>query len=286
MFRARLLFLAVFPLLAVAAACSGTGTTDTQSPITGVTVRADSLTVGRGCGRGTTQIFKYAVVVLGLTTPATPTAPAKVDTFIAGGIYDCFSDAQFVSLPPSAQSFQYDVNVYAYNEAAFNDASTTTGISPTAQGWTTLPQTNPTFTTKCLTEQIPGVQSLASCKPVAPGVAGLEMTVADATVELSAASFDRVGGGKATCNVDYTTVAYRSGTDPNNLGAITTAPCSRTTDGGVEPLTIKVSPAVAPAKYTIEVGLVRSDMTALGQTTCGAETKPGQTSAATCAPIP
>ncbi|MDB4938164.1 MAG: hypothetical protein JWP87_5136 [Labilithrix sp.] len=278
MFRARLLFVAIFSLLL---ACSGTGTSDTLSPITGVTIRAESLTASRGCGRGTTQIFKYAVVILGRN----PSSTGTFDVFIAGNVYDCFSDAQFVSLPASANSFEYDVQVYAYNEAAYQAAGGDAVVKPAAVNPTALPRTNPTLTTTCTAQQIPEVQSLAVCKPFSVGTGAFGTPAQPATVVLSAGSFARGDGGVVVCDTDYASVRYRSGAG-GALGAITEARCSHLTDKGIEPITITVSPADAPASYTIEVALLRADGTALGQTTCGAETSPGITSSAVCQPIP
>jgi hypothetical protein len=280
-FRARLLFVAMFPLFSLLVACSGTGTSDTLSPITGVTIRAESLTVGRGCGRGTTQIFKYAVVLLGRN----PSSAGTFDAFVAGNVYDCFSDAQFVSLPPSANSFEYEVQVYAYNEAAYQAAGGDAAVKAAAQNPTALPRTNPTLTTTCTAQQIQDVQSLAVCKPFAAGTGGVGTPAQPATVVLSAGTFPRGDSGTAICNTDYVTVRYRSGPG-DSRGESTETPCSHVTAGGVEPITIAISPAAAPASYTIEIALLRSDGTVFGQTTCGAETSPGITSSAVCKPIP
>ena len=90
--------LALIGALVVCGACGSSATTTVLLPITGITVRAESLTTELGCGPGDSQIFKYAVVVFGRD----PNAFNTFDVYIASNVYDCFSDGQFVDLPPSA----------------------------------------------------------------------------------------------------------------------------------------------------------------------------------------
>lgn len=274
MSRARTpLFVGVAVLAGLA--CSGTSASDTIVPITGVTIRAETLTNGRGCGRGATQIFKYAAVVLGKN----PTSP-EFDVVLAGNVYDCFSDGQFVELPASGGTFDYAIRVFAYNEAAFlaaGDAQVRTAVgNPTA-----LPATNPTFTTTCSAVQLEFVQSLAVCQQLVVGVSGAG--AAPATVVLGATTFPGPEGGVVTCETDFTSVRFRSVVS-GITSDITEARCATLTPS-FQPYTITVSPAAAPASYVIEVALLRGDASVLGQTTCGAETSPGLTSTAVCKPL-
>jgi hypothetical protein len=272
------LALAVFGGIVGVVACSGTSGSDTVVPITGVTVRAETLTDGRGCGREATQVFKYAAVVLGKN----PSGGA-FDTLVAGNVFDCFSDGQFVELPASGGSFEYSIQIYAYNEAAFVAAGEAQ-VRDAVRNPTNLPRTNPTFTTTCSAVQLELVQSLAVCQPLVVGVSGVGAQPAPATVVLGATTFPGPEGGVVTCETDYTSVRFRSIVG-GVTSEITEARCA-TLSPGLQPYTITISPAAAPASYVIEVALLRGDGTVLGQTTCGAETSPGLTSTAVCKPLP
>lgn len=310
MSRARLPFVRTFALALVLLsafaaanfACGTSAPTDTLVPITGIVVRAESLTVGRGCGTGPTQIYKYVALVLGLNVAdvAVEVSKQRRDELIAVNVYDCFTDGLFVDLPPSGGSSDYDVQIYAYNRTAYEAAGGDTlfrGITQRLQVFRSLllndggaaergaidadlkrlRATNPTYTTTCTAVELANVQSLAVCKPFAAGGTGVGMQSAPATITLSAASFTRAQGGALTCGVEYTSVRYRSGAG-GAVGAATDAACAG--------LTITVSPATAPASWSIEVALLDGTGALVGQTTCGAETSPGLTTAAVCKPIP
>lgn len=250
--------------------CSSAGTSDALVPITGITVRAEALTAGRGCGRGPTQIFKYAVVVLGRN----PQNLAAFDQVVTGGVYDCFTDAQFVNVPASGGSFDFDLQVFAYNAAAYQAAGDDQ-IRAAALSPANLPRTNPTLTTTCTAQELDQVQSLAACEPLVAGSGAVGTPAPPASVVLSVASFTTAGGGALMCDAGYTMVRYRA--DANGvLGTTTDTRCNTT---------VTIAPAVAPASYVIQVALLRSDGTVAGETTCGAETSPGLTSSATCQPL-
>lgn len=267
MSRARLLSLV---LVSLPIGCSGTSASDTLTPITGITVRAETLTADRGCGRGPTQIFKYAVVVLG-RNPKT----LAFDQQVSSGVYDCFTDAQFVNLPSSGGSFDFTLQIFAYNATAYQAAGDAQ-VKDAAVSAAKLPATNPTFTTTCTAQELDQVQSLAACQPLVPGSGAVGTPSQPASLVLSAASFATADGGTVACDAAYTVVRYRA--DANGTpGTTTDARCNTT---------ITISPAVAPASYVIQVALLRSDGTVLGQTTCGAETSPGLTSSAVCQPLP
>lgn len=262
-------------------ACGSSASTAILAPITGITVRAEAVTAGLGCGRANAQIFKYAVVVFGQN----PAALGTFDTYLAGNVYDCFSDGLFVNLPATAGNTDYRLHVYAYNAAAYGAATDAT-IRAAVANPTMLAATNPTFTTTCSATEVPDVQALAVCQPLTAGSGGVGGTAAAATVNLSAASFPRGDGGTATCDNEYATVRYRATPSGGAAGEITDVRCSHLTSNGVQPVTIAISPAVAPATYGIEVALLRTDGSVLGQTTCSADTSPGLISSAVCLPIP
>ena len=265
--RTRLLPLASLPLLL---GCGSTSASDALTPITGIAVRAETLTAGRGCGRAPTQIFKYAVAVFGRN----PADTSKLDLLVASGVYDCFTDAQFVNVPSSAGSFDYALQVFAYNEAAFGKAGEA-NVKAAAQNPTTLPQTNPTLTTTCTAQELDQVQSLAVCQAPVAGTGGVGLPSQPASIDLPVASFTTAAGGTVVCDASYTTVRYRA--DANGTpGTATDVRCNAT---------VSISPAVAPASYAIQVALLRVDGTVVGETTCGADTSAGLKSVATCPPI-
>jgi hypothetical protein len=282
--RAFLPFLALMMLLA----CGSSGGSDTLPPLTGVVVRAESLTTGRGCGRGTTQIFKYAAVVLGLNPDdrsrelpdagdAGDTNEPRRDQFLAGNVYDCFTDGLFVDLPPSAGSVRYEVRIYAYNEAAYLAAGEQQ-IRSAAGNRFPFPGTNPTFSTTCDAQQTDLVQSLAFCQPLAVGLTGVDpkATQAPSEVELSLAAFPGPDGGILTCDGQYTRVRSRFATD-GTFNQPSEVACNSSK--------LTIAPAAAPASYLIEVALLQANGTVAGQTTCRAETSPGTKSVANCKPI-
>src|SRR3954471_2972887 len=72
--------LAFLPICAVlfGLACSGTTSSDVIPPITGIVVRAETLTTGRGCVRAPGQVFKYAAVAYGYNDGDVP-SPAQAE---------------------------------------------------------------------------------------------------------------------------------------------------------------------------------------------------------------
>jgi hypothetical protein len=300
-------------------ACGTSGTSETFAPITGIVVRAESLTTGRGCGTEGSQIFKYVAAVFGLNPADVMQPPAKqrYDLFLAANVYDCFTDGLFVNLPDTFGVSSYDVQVFAFNKAAYDAAGGDAALkSLTAQlqaeraalvaaladpdsGNAALDSVNainvnitrlravvPTYSTVCTATQYQLVQTLAVCPPLSAGATAIGKPTPPATVTLSTATFAGPEGGTLRCGpgLDYVRVRYRTGTG-NTFGPITESDCNLPTDGGTAPFVITVSPAPAPASITIEVALLRGDGTVVGQTTCGAETSPGLTTAAVCKPI-
>lgn len=291
--------------------CGSSGSTDTLPPITGIVVRAETLTAGHGCGTNASQVFKYLVVVYG-ANPADTNVPTKrYDEFLAASTYDCFADGQFVELPVSGGSAQYKLQVYVYNSAAYAAAGGDSGLkslTATLEGLRArvpadggaggeadraairaelakLPGTNPTFSTTCDATQLPDVQSLAVCQPLSGGATGVGVVGSTpATVVLPTASFPSSDGGTVACEDQYTSVRYRiiaSGI----AGEPAESRCNVLASGGLQPFVITVSPAAAPASYAFELALLRSDGTVFATTTCRADTSPGLTSTAACKPV-
>jgi hypothetical protein len=244
--------------------CGSSAATTILVPITGVTVRAESITTGLG------------------PNPMAIGALGSFDTPLASNVFDCFSDGLFVNLPATAGSTDYKLSVYAYSAQAY-EAATDAKIRAALAGTdaATLAATSPTFTTTCSATEIPDVQSLAACQPLVAGAGGVGAPVMPATVTLSAASFAAGDGGTATCDIHYATVRYRAKPSQGDAGAITDVAC-----GQVPATGIAITPVVAPTTYTIEVALLRADGNAFGQTTCSADTSPGLISSAVCRPLP
>ena len=267
--------------LALALGCGSSAATTVLVPITGITVRAESLTADLGCGTANAQIFKYAVVVLGKN----PNGLGAFDTYIASNVYDCFSDGQFVNLPASGGVTDYALQIYAYSAASYQavgDAAVRAAVlNPGA-----LPATNPTYSTTCTATEIGDVQALAVCQPLALGAGAVVGTAAPASVTLGAGRFPHGDGGTASCDGEYATVRYRATPMGGTAGPITDVRCSHLTANGVEAVTITISPAVAPTTYGIEIALLRADGSLFGETTCAAQTSPGLSSSAVCQAVP
>ena len=275
---------------AAGAACGSGGGADSLPPITGVVVRAESLTTGRGCGRGAEQVFKYAAVLVGRGDNG------LFDRFIAGNVYDCFADGLFVDLPASGGAFEYRVQIFAYNEAAFLPASSE--VAAKAQTVTGLRTTSPTYTTTCNAVQLDLVQTLAVCKPLSLGTGGVDTTPVPTTpaqVDLSTASFPGPDGGVLRCDVDYAVVRSRFSVVVGGKRSALSEPietrCGIFDDMGKPAFaTISVASATAPAHYDFDVALLGTGGSAggvvRGMTTCSAETSPGLTSSAVCKAVP
>ncbi len=279
-------------VIAAAIACSGSGSSDSVSPITGVTVRAETVTGGKGCGRGATQVFKYAVIVrrIPIAPDASPIDPVedrkKGGDEVASNVYDCFTDATFVELPSDENYYgRYVLDVYAFNETAYVAAGGDAAVRQAAQNYNEFEKrTNPTWKTTCLAEQSILVQAVAnSCDPLP--LATPDASAAKTAVTLSLASFAAGDGKTIACDVDYARVFYRYMVNGGARTETVDIPCLGLGEEA-KPVTVTVTPAAAPATYLFEVAVVKGDGTKLGETTCTATTSPGLTTPATCAPIP
>ena len=86
------------------------------TPITGIQILAAAITVGRGCGTGADQVFKYAAVVSVAAADGGQLASAPP---LASGVFDCFADAIFSNLTTDASTQPYFVSIFAFNAASF-----------------------------------------------------------------------------------------------------------------------------------------------------------------------
>lgn len=294
-------------------ACSGSGSTTGIPPITGIVIRAETLTVGRGCGRGPTQLFKYAAIVYGYTD-----GPADVKgsyrTPITAGVYDCFADGTFVELPETAGSTTFRLEVFAYSEPAYTAARATVDTAGT--NGDALRTTNPTWTTVCTATQLRDVQALAVCDPLVSGLA-------PSSVILRTEFFSRATGNGSICSRSLLSDAGATdagdggaGADGGDASTDASAPDAATdggSDGGLPtsglvfstlrvaarangasvvpetnvscPDTFVIPNAVAGAAYELDVALFDDTAALVGSTKCRAQAVAGVETAATCDPL-
>ena len=296
--------------MVAAGACSSLSSSAVVAT-TGILVRAESLTTARGCGRGPTNVFKYAVVVFGARADADGGDPASYTQLVAGNVFDCFADATFTRLPSTSNSTTFRLEVYAYNESAYlagRDVIDVAGSNATIlrQG------TAPTWTTQCTATQQTKVQSVALCEPLGAGLTGLGGLAGKTQLTIGTTSFrlpdGRVGictgtggdaGGEAGL-ADAGGDAADGAPDAAGDAAVDAGPPAgpvffttariRYRIGSVLGSTVDVAcPAThvfdvpsEPAVYQLDVGLVAADGAPLATTLCTATTQAGATSPAIC----
>src|SRR6185369_467300 len=100
------------------------------NPITGIVVRAETLTTGRGCGTSPTNVFKYAVVVFGFSgNGASPADRASYTTPVTANVFECFTDGAFIELTPVQGISTFRLEVYAYNQPAYAAGRSTIDVA-------------------------------------------------------------------------------------------------------------------------------------------------------------
>ncbi|AKV01420.1 hypothetical protein AKJ09_08083 [Labilithrix luteola] len=295
--------------------CSGTSSGTNTVVVTGVVIRAETLTANRGCGTNPSQVFKYAAVVFGQG------ANGELDQPIVSNVYDCFTDVTFVNLPTPNGNANYRLEVFLYNADAANAftglgtvSASTNAAAQTAL--TSLQGSNPTWTTNCTATQISQVQTLAVCQPVIGGSAGLDGgTPPIALVTLDTNSF-ATDSGVATC-VPATDAGADAGDAETDAEVDASADAEADAEAGTDasaPVnftfdTVRVRPRIGtnvgasvdlacgtkyelplanPAVVNLDVGLI-SNGVPVGQTTCTTQAVPGPdggtSPAPTCPPV-
>lgn len=147
--------------MALAIGCAGTTTTTAYTPVTGITIRADSLVTDYGCGKSAGQVYNYAAIVYD-----------DAQAVRGAGLFPCYADGLFANLTGSTTS-NFTLKVYAFDkstydgrrttiDAAINAKDTSGNLSP---GKSTLDQLR-TYGTDCVATQQSGIQVLAVCKPL------------------------------------------------------------------------------------------------------------------------
>ncbi|MBX3199337.1 MAG: hypothetical protein KF894_14485 [Labilithrix sp.] len=231
--RARLAALAfalTIALVLSAVAC-GSSSSTSLPPTTGILIRAETLTAGRGCGTAETQLFKYVVVVFQYSG-GDPNLRASYDAVVTSNAFDCYTDGAFISLPTIDGNATFRLEVFAYNRPAYEvapasiDAAPVLGRARTPEDRARLAtfagelreRTTPTWTTECTATQQANVQALASCDPLSPGLAGLGGGAAPPTrIALDTTRFELPDGRAALCAP--ATQAPDAGAEPDDAGA-------------------------------------------------------------------
>ena len=311
---------ALIAAFAVLFACSGSSSSSGIPPITGIVIRAETLTTGRGCGTAPSQLFKYAAVVYGFGG-GDPSEPTSYNVPIAAGVYDCFADGTFVELPQTGGSFTYRLEVFAYAQPAY--AAVSAAVESAGTNADILRSTNPTWVTACFATQQRDVQALAVCGPLVSGTPEAQIVLQTSVFAAAdrpeiACARDLDAGTDAGSDPDAATDAGEEGgiidagiladaagaaDAAGDAGADGAAPAggsgfstvrARVLIGGAEvvPATDVACPdpfivqnALPAVRYEIDVTLLDEGGLAIGTTTCTAQTQPGVQSSATCAPV-
>jgi hypothetical protein len=179
-------------------------------PTTGILIRAETLSAGKGCGAESTQVFKYVVVVYRFTGGDPTDYKNSYTTFQAENVFDCYVDGEFVSLPNNVGNLQYRLEVYAFNKDSYDKSRgpieaavrSTNDTDPGNDQATSDPFRSalPTWTTECTATQNDEVETLAQCQPLSPGLGGIGNGAKQPTqISLATASFDLPDGRRAVC---------------------------------------------------------------------------------------
>jgi hypothetical protein len=302
-FVVRFWWLLAATVIAGFVACSGSGSTTGIPPITGIVIRAETLTTGRGCGQGPDQLFKYAAIVYGYTEGPVD-VKGSYRTAVTAGVYDCFADGTFVELPETGGSFTYRLEVFAYSEPAYNAARAT--IEGAGTNGDAYRSANPTWTTVCTATQQANVQALAVCDPLVSGIA-------PATVILRTGAFSRASGVISVCarsiidggldggdggdaeadsgDLDAGDAGGDAGTS-TGINFVTVRVTARANGSQVVPDTSVACPdtfvipnATPGAAYEMDVTLLDGIGASVGTTKCAAQAVAGTETAATCTPV-
>ncbi len=260
--------LALAITVAVLAACAGTAATTTAyTPITGVLVRSDALVSGIGCGTRGDQVFKYAAVVTQGNQTLTVGATG------VGTLSECYADAKFANLVAGPDgTLSFTVEIFAFSQESYL-AQRARGLDLAVTDWTQLQKFQPTYRTSCRATQQQDVEVLAVCNPLrsgGPASIRIPTTQFSTTIGTTLACKDAQGKPK-----DYTKVQafYSVG---GVAGELSQVDC---------PDALVVTPAAAPATYTLDLQLVDpTGVRVVGTVRCTASTIPGLESTASCTP--
>ncbi|MDF2696450.1 MAG: hypothetical protein K0S65_4833 [Labilithrix sp.] len=212
-FFAIVLALVTLLVAGALASCSSSSSTG-LTPTTGILIRAETLTSGRGCGPDSTQLFKYVAIVFQYDGGDASDRGSYTSVHTTN-VFDCYTDGAFISLPPSVGgNSSFRLEVFAYNREAYEATRATIDeardlgrrdpakLAALSTFSTTLRETTtPTWTTECTATQQPDVQALASCDPLSVGLGGLISGggAGPTAITLDTAQFRLANGRLATC---------------------------------------------------------------------------------------
>lgn len=180
---------------ALAGAALSTGCDDTTddgiTPVTGIVLRADGLFDNIGCGTGTDEVFRYVGVV---ADPSNGNAPVPN----AVGVYACYADGNFDL--PSPDGSNYELRVYAFDQAAYDAAGGDAALLATAGDDKALRALHPTYFTSCSASQQINIEVLAVCSPLV--AIGLDASAPAVDASDASDASNTVDGSDAARNAD------------------------------------------------------------------------------------
>jgi hypothetical protein len=157
------------PLATVLIGLSLTGCTDSTiavalTPYTGINIDSQSLIAGFGCGTAPGEVFRYVARV-----DAAPDAGGTGAGLPAVGVFECYADGVFESLPASdAGSYDFVLTIYAWDKASLPPSLDCDGGPCAPPSPDTLGTLGPTarWKTMCTATQELGAVVYAACAPL------------------------------------------------------------------------------------------------------------------------
>lgn len=142
----------------------------TYVPLTSIEVDSASLFDRRGCGTGPGVPFKYVVSVYDALPPGVrrPGPDGGNPTAIVVGSADCFTDAVFQNVP-SSQSVNlawFSLTVDVFDQPTYQANRDALGLDAPAVGSADAIHAAASWSTTCVAQQQPNVQSIAACDPL------------------------------------------------------------------------------------------------------------------------
>ena len=140
----------------VVAACSSGAQESGITPVTGIVVRSETVTAGRGCGARDSEVFRYAAAIV------------DADGNAQGiGAFDCFADASFQNLRASQNGlFDYAIEVHAFNRTSYEEVRPQLENAALGGNLAEFRDIRPNWLTHCTARQRSEVETVANCVPL------------------------------------------------------------------------------------------------------------------------
>lgn len=163
--------------VALAACTSITGssatsnvTVSTYVPLTSIEVDSSSLFERLGCGAASGVPYKYVVSVYDAVPPGVrkPAPDGGVPMALEIGSSDCFTDALFQNVP-SNQGTNIDwfsLTVDVFDLPTYQANRDALGLDAPAVGSADAIHAAAKWSTTCVAQQVPNVQTIAACDPL------------------------------------------------------------------------------------------------------------------------